>query len=1249
MDNAVGPEPLRPSDFLNNFERLCCLVPALIIIGHAPFYISKIFYGHRVVQLTRLFWVKFAAVGTFSAIHISSVLQWWNIAAAGTRLDRASAYASYVGMPCLVLITCLEHLYCLQPGLFLTAFLSTTLLVDILAFPTYFYSEVPVNAHNSHRTLAILKLSLLLLEQLPKYRVPGLDGSISSRDTPRGEHGIWQAPLFRFTKSYLFLGFSSNIGPDFFPDLRDEINAESGYKLFMLEWGKVEKRSCFAPLNACFRMRPSMFLAMVMPRLLETCFTLSKPFLARDVLVAVSASHVPADLTKKLITATGIVFLGNMVSAAWIRDCRGKLVWTIEQILNTAAYHKSLALIGSEVDPATVSRILTGDIDDIGYALILFCGDFAAAMEVAFCLASLASFLGILSPIALFPAILVALTLLVSGTFRLPGTADSATVVGVALIMADLLGTIIRGLQGRLKGIDSLQNLLEFLVREEKQDPRVLAPERLLGSAPAARNRGRGQRRNSRRDTLSEFLIQFIDISGLLLVASICTAYCAQKPWIRNLSIRDNIVGEKRFDRAWLNLIIYVCALDRDLARLPNGELTIAGSDGCNLSGGQKQRVAFARALYAKPDMIIVDDIFAVLDKTTSSTIRIRLFGETEILSANNITLIMSTTQREHTVDADLVFEISSEGLVRERSLASRDASPSYNSGRQTTTRPGLGVVDLPPDTIDDENDVPTSEPVPHLHLYGDGYTIMDAGNGRLNDISLYKFFFLGHAGNLVFVIFCSVVSTAAFAELAPGVFIYFWIATEPDDRTYLLLFTQDVYKTTEGLPSLMMPLVWGCISVVIYFLAFYWASSTAILPLSLAVSHLALSFFNRRASHQLGELQGSPHDTLSKLVADTSAGSEHIHAFGLQTAFLARLHTTVSEIYWSQRQRSRLAMWCDAMSNTIAAAAAIIIAAINLTSSEPSSQIAVGFSFVILLQFGPQINVLALCISAADSALTGARHIRSFIQSTPQENNSQDCDEVPVDWPHQGRIQLNCVTAQYRPIGGVRHTALDHVSFNIEPGQIVGIAGRTGSGKTSILLAILNLLEFEGSISIDNREIRSLPCDILRSRITTMTQSGIELKGSVRLNLDPFDPALRPNEFLLTDDMLIGILRRVGLWSRIEARGGLDAPFNRMKFSNGHKQLFHLARAILHKQSMRTNIVLIDEGAPNAEIEEHMRQVMREVFHNCTILMVSHRMALFHEADLIVTVDRGQTIAYEHDRQRASWAIGRWNRPVTQ
>lgn len=188
--------------------------------------------------------------------------------------------------------------------------------------------------------------------------------------------------------------------------------------------------------------------------------------------------------------------------------------------------------------------------------------------------------------------------------------------------------------------------------------------------------------------------------------------------------------------------------------------------------------------------------------------------------------------------------------------------------------------------------------------------------------------------------------------------------------------------------------------------------------------------------------------------------------------------------------------------------------------------------------------------------------------------------------------------------------------------------------------MTILGMLKFSGSISIDGREIRTIPADALRSRITTLTQCGLQLVGSVRFNMDPFDPALRPIELIVNDDMLIGILRRVGIWSLIEKHGGLDADMFVIKLSYGQKQMFQLARAILHKQTMRTKIVLIDEAtsAVDSETDDRMQQVIREVFDDCTMLMVSHRPSVFTKADLILTLKRGEAAVYRHERQDDRW-----------
>jgi ABC-type bacteriocin/lantibiotic exporter with double-glycine peptidase domain len=118
--------------------------------------------------------------------------------------------------------------------------------------------------------------------------------------------------------------------------------------------------------------------------------------------------------------------------------------------------------------------------------------------------------------------------------------------------------------------------------------------------------------------------------------------YCDQVPWLRNTTIRNNITGQSQLDEKWLATVIRSCALDEDLAHLPQGQETIVGSRGVALSGGQKQRVALARAVYSRSNLIVLDDVFSSLDQTTSNTVFHRLLGANGLLRASTVILATS-------------------------------------------------------------------------------------------------------------------------------------------------------------------------------------------------------------------------------------------------------------------------------------------------------------------------------------------------------------------------------------------------------------------------------------------------------------------------------------------------------------------------------------------------------------------------------------------------------------------------------
>jgi ABC-type bacteriocin/lantibiotic exporter with double-glycine peptidase domain len=118
--------------------------------------------------------------------------------------------------------------------------------------------------------------------------------------------------------------------------------------------------------------------------------------------------------------------------------------------------------------------------------------------------------------------------------------------------------------------------------------------------------------------------------------------YCDQIPWLRNITIRQNIIEQSQVDEKWLATVIHACAQEEDLAHLPQGQETIVGSGGVALSGGQKQRVALARAVYSRKKLIVLDDVFSSLDKTTAETAFHRLLGADGLLRTSTVVLTTS-------------------------------------------------------------------------------------------------------------------------------------------------------------------------------------------------------------------------------------------------------------------------------------------------------------------------------------------------------------------------------------------------------------------------------------------------------------------------------------------------------------------------------------------------------------------------------------------------------------------------------
>lgn len=147
----------------------------------------------------------------------------------------------------------------------------------------------------------------------------------------------------------------------------------------------------------------------------------------------------------------------------------------------------------------------------------------------------------------------------------------------------------------------------------------------------------------------------------------------------------------------------------------------------------------------------------------------------------------------------------------------------------------------------------------------------------------------------------------------------------------------------------------------------------------------------------------------------------------------------------------------------------------------------------------------------------------------------------------------------------------LDDITISIPAGSKVGLCGRTGSGKSSLLLTLFNLLTpGSGNITIDGLDVSTIRRETLRSRLICIAEEPFMFPSSVRDNL-----AL--DSITITDEQMVSVLQQAGLWEAVEVKGGLDAEMNEVHLSQGSKQLFNIARALLRKDQGK--VLIMDEA----------------------------------------------------------------------
>lgn len=441
--------------------------------------------------------------------------------------------------------------------------------------------------------------------------------------------------------------------------------------------------------------------------------------------------------------------------------------------------------------------------------------------------------------------------------------------------------------------------------------------------------------------------------------------------------------------------------------------------------------------------------------------------------------------------------------------------------------------------------------------------------------------------------------------------------------------FGQDVYAIDELVPqklSSMLECMMQVLSTIIAICINAVFFTIAIVPMGVVF------FFVQRyyipTARQLKRLESVSRSPIYAHFSETLAGVPSIRAYGATHLFRMEHENKVDynlQAYYPSVASNRwLAMRLEFLGNSIIFFTALFII-IDSLQAEPSIRPGnAGLALTYAMSVTQTLNWMVRMAAELETNIVAVERVDEYTKIATERPPILPY-RPPYSWPQSGRIHISGLSVRYRE--GL-DLVLRNINCVVQSGEKIGVVGRTGAGKSSLMVALFRVVEpAAGTIIIDNEDITKIGLDDLRSKITIMPQDAVLFVGTVRTNIDPFAA--------YDDATLWDALETSHLKDRIQAlEGGLDAEVSEggSNFSAGERQLICLTRAVLRK----SKILVLDEATASCDIETDnlVQRTIRTVFADCTVLTIAHRINTIMDNDRIMVLDKGEIAELDSPRQ---------------
>ncbi|KAL3470334.1 P-loop containing nucleoside triphosphate hydrolase protein [Aspergillus californicus] len=785
-------------------------------------------------------------------------------------------------------------------------------------------------------------------------------------------------------------------------------------------------------------------------------------------------------------------------------------------------------------------------------------------------------------------------------------------------------------------------------------------------------------------------------------------AFCPQYTWIQNTSLRDNVLFGRDYDESWYDEVIEACALKPDLEILPNGDATEIGERGITISGGQKQRLNIARAIYFNAELVLLDDPLSAVDAHVGRHIMDKaicglLKGRCRILATHQLH-VLSRCDRIVVMDQGRIHAVGTfDELSCDNELFKQLLSTASQDSKADAEEPAEVIHETEKETPSKDT---TSKPAAALMQQEEkatdsvGWSVwrayIGASGSYFNAVAILAFLALANVVNVWTSLWLSYWTSDHYPSLSTGQYIAIYAGLGAG--SVILMFVFSTYMTTAGTNAsktmlqramnrvLRAPMAFFdttplgritnrfskdiqvmdnelcdamrmyaltitmIISIMILIIVFYHYFAIALAPLFLLF--LMASNYYRASAREMKRHESILRSTVYARFGEAITGTACIRAYGVQDQFRDSIRDSIDTMNGAYFLTFSNQRWLSVRLDAVSTLLVFITGVLVVTSRFNVSPSISGLVLSYILAIAQMLQFTVRQLAEVENNMNATERVHYYGTQLEEE---APLHLAPVDpsWPSAGEITFTDVSMRYRP--GLP-LVLRSLSMNIIGGERIGIVGRTGAGKSSIMSALFRLNELSaGQISIDGIDIGTVGLQDLRSRLAIIPQDPTLFRGSIRSNLDPFNEhtdlelwdALRKAHLIDPDPSPSSpepksqsqSQQQPTLESSTPAKLSLDTPVTEegLTFSLGQRQLMALARALVRN----ARIIICDEATSSVDFatDQRIQETMAQGFRGKTLLCIAHRLRTIINYDRICVMDQG-SIA-EMDTPLALWERG--------